>query len=56
MTITSKIKALDAHSIPYKLTDNKLIVDSMEAYTAPFEHTEDATDWTNAVLFAWLGY
>lgn len=56
MSIENKMKVLKNHSVPYKMENGRLIVDSMIAFTKAFEETEDITDWSKSQLYMWLGY
>ena len=56
MSIDNKIKVLKDHGVPYKMENEKLIVDSMIAFTKTFEQTEDATNWSKNKLYGWLGH
>lgn len=50
------IAALEAHSVPYKIENGRIIADSMIAFTELFEETVDVTDFTKKELMTWLGY
>ena len=47
---------LDQHCIPYKIQDNRILADSMEAGAPLFGSTLDITDYNRDQLLAWLGY
>ena len=56
MTEKQIINILENHSIPYMIRDNRILADSMQAFTPLFFETVDVTGWTAKKLLAWLGY
>ncbi|MGM9587235.1 MAG: hypothetical protein ACI3VA_07095 [Candidatus Limivicinus sp.] len=56
MKIERIAKILDAHCVPYFVSDGRIFADTMEAFAQPLEHVEDLTDYTHDELYAWLGY
>lgn len=53
MSIKAITTILDRHCIPYMIQNNRIMVDSMEAFTTAYL---DITDYNRAQLMAWLGY
>lgn len=57
MRMETIAKILDAHFIPYRVTDDgRILADSGICWTRLFEEVEDVTDWTRKMLYDWLGY
>ncbi len=56
MELTTIIRILNAHSVPYNVDNDRIYADSMEADTKVYEKLIDVTDWSRAQLAAWLGY
>lgn len=56
MTIDKIKSILDAHGVPNYISGGRIYADTMEAYADEFAAVEDMTDYTQADLFAWLGY
>lgn len=56
MKIQRIAQILTAHNVPFVVKGGRIYADTMEAFTQPFEHVEDLTNYTREDLFAWLGY
>lgn len=56
MTIKTITAILDRHSIPYLIQDNRVLADSMIAFTPLFSETVDVTNYSRDQLYSWLGY
>ena len=56
MTEKHITRILDQHSVPYMISDGRILADSMIAFTELFEETVDVTEYTKGQLYAWLGY
>lgn len=56
MTEKQITRILDQHSVPYMISDGRILADSMIAFTELFAETVDVTKYTKSQLYAWLGY
>ena len=56
MTIKTITAILKQHSIPYMIQNNRVLADSMQAFTPLFSETVDVTDYNRDQLYSWLGY
>lgn len=56
MTQKQIIRILKQHSVPYIIQNDRILADSMQAFTPLFSETVDVTSWTAKQLYSWLGY
>lgn len=56
MSIKKIAAILEDHGIPYKIEGDRIIADSMIAFTPLFSETVDVTNYTLSQLKNWLGY
>ena len=56
MTIENIALALEVHSVPYYIENDRVYADTMDAAKAALEEVVDLTDYTHSQLYAWLGY
>lgn len=56
MDIKTIAAILSRHSVPFKIENDRILADSMQANIPLFQETVDLTDYTKSQLYDWLGY
>ena len=56
MSIKTIAAILERHNVPYLIQDNRVLADSMIAFSPLFSEVIDVTSYSRDQLYSWLGY